>query len=126
MAPFEETQDALAKLAERFQLVILSNVQTKVLEASVALIGAEFSELITAEQLRSYKPRTAHFEEAVARVGSAERILHVAQSVYHDCRPAHGLGWATAWINREAEPLPEDFAPDLVQPDLSSLVQALA
>lgn len=123
--PFEETPAALAALRERFQLAILSNVQAQVLEQSVALLGVEFAARITAEELRSYKPARAHFDEALKRLDvPKERVLHVACSLHHDCRPAKRLGWATVWINREAEPEPDDCAPDLVLPDLASLVRS--
>jgi len=124
--PFEESRPALALLAERFQLAILSNVEAAVLERSMALLGAPFELALTAEELRSYKPAEAHFREARARLNlPRKRILHVACSTYHDVRPASRLGWRTAWINRENEPLPEDLEPDLVVPDLSSLAQVL-
>lgn len=124
--PFEESRAALAALAERFQLAILSNVEAAVLERSVALLGAPFELTLTAEELRSYKPAEAHFLEARSRLNlPRRRILHVACSTYHDLRPASRLGWRTAWINRADEPLPEDLEPDLIVPDLNSLARAL-
>ena len=120
--PFEESSAALRKLAERFSLTILSNVQTAVLEHSVAQLDVEFQELVTAEQLRSYKPARAHFDEALKRLGvPQEKVLHVACSLHHDIRPAQALGWKSAWINRDSEPMPNDMTPDLVLPDLASL-----
>jgi 2-haloacid dehalogenase len=124
--PFEEARQVLAILAERWQLVILSNVEDEVLRASVRLLGAPFEELVTAEQLRSYKPKPAHFEAALARLGiEKQNLLHVACSLYHDVRPARALGIATAWVDRDGEGVPADLDPQLVVPDLASLARAL-
>ena len=56
-----------------------------------------------------------------------ERILHVAQSLFHDHVPAKALGMTTVWIDRRhdkqgfgATP-PADATPDLVVPDLKTL-----
>jgi 2-haloacid dehalogenase len=124
--PFDESRSALARLAERFQLAILSNVEDEVLRASVERLGAPFEELVTAEQLRSYKPAPAHFEAALARLGiEKERILHVACSEYHDIRPARGLGFRTAWIDREGRAPQTGSNADLVVPDLTSLAREI-
>ena len=57
-------------------------------------------------------------------------MLHVAQSLYHDIRPAREQGLRTAWINRRhdragfgATPA-ADALPDAEFPDLASLAQA--
>jgi len=124
--PFDESRAALRRLARRYQLAILSNVETAVLKSSVQALDAPFEDLITAEMLGSYKPRRAHFDSALERLGLAkERVLHVACSVYHDIAPAAELGWFTAWVNREGEPSPPDLAPSWVVSDLSTLATAL-
>ena len=104
----------------------VSNVETKVLQASVKLIGAPFVALITAEDLKSYKPAPKHWEAAQKRLHQPpERVLHVAGSLWHDIRPATTLGWRTAWINRRNEPVPDDVDPESVFTDLPSLADAL-
>jgi 2-haloacid dehalogenase len=124
--PFAESSAVLALLAERWQLVILSNVEDEVLQASVRLLEAPFEELVTAEQLRSYKPNHAHFEAALARLGiGKQNLLHVACSLYHDVLPARALGIATAWIDRDGEAATSDVDPEIVVPDLASLARAL-
>ncbi len=124
--PFEESTRVLRRLAARYQLAILSNIETHVLEASVRLLDAPFEALITAEELRSYKPAPAHFEAAPARLGvERERILHVACSMYHDVRPATALGFHVAWINREHEEPALDVRPWRTFDDLTALAAAL-
>ena len=123
--PFAESAPVLRRLAEKYQLAILSNVETRVLEASVRALEAPFEELITPEMLSSYKPERAHFDAALARLGlPKERMLHVACSLYHDIRPASALGWWTAWVNRESEVAP-GVAPSWIVPDLASLAHEL-
>ncbi len=63
----------------------------------------EFTEVITAEQARSYKPSPNNFRMALGRVGcSPEQWLHAGQSVYHDVVPARALGISTVWVNRKS------------------------
>jgi 2-haloacid dehalogenase len=64
-------------------------------------LEADFSEIVTAQQARAYKPSVKIFELALSRVGiPAHRVLHVGQSLYHDVVPAQSLGLATVWVNR--------------------------
>jgi 2-haloacid dehalogenase len=124
--PFPDTVPALRRLAGRFRLGILSNVRTEVLQASVALLETPFAVLVTAEEVRSYKPARAHFDEGLRRLElPKERVLHVAQSVFHDVVPARALGWTTAWIDREGEREAGPPPADAVLPDLASLADAL-
>jgi 2-haloacid dehalogenase len=59
-----------------------------------------------------------------------ERILHVAQSLFHDHVPAKRLGLSTVWIDRRrglsgsgATP-PADATPDATYPDMASFAAA--
>jgi 2-haloalkanoic acid dehalogenase type II len=123
---FPDVGATLRNLAIKHVLAILSNVETKVLQASVKLIGAPFVALLTAEDLHSYKPGPKHWEAALKRLHlPKENILHVAGSLFHDVRPARVLGFPTAWINRRREPVPDDLDPDFVFADLNALAAAL-
>lgn len=123
---FPDCGKVLRRLAVSYPLGILSNVETKVLQASVKLIGAPFVVRVTAEEVQSYKPAPRHWEEALKRLHlPMESVLHVAGSLYHDIRPARALGFTTAWINRRNEPIPEDLDPASVFPDLNGLLVAL-
>jgi 2-haloalkanoic acid dehalogenase type II len=124
--PFPDTGKTILRLAVTYPLAILSNVETKVLQASVKKIGAHFVALITAEDLHSYKPAPKHWEAALKRLHRPpDQVLHVAGSLFHDVRPARALGFATAWINRRGEPVPDDVDPGSVFPDLTSMADAL-
>jgi 2-haloacid dehalogenase/putative hydrolase of the HAD superfamily len=103
--PFPDTNPALERLASRFHLGILSNVDDDLLVETLRHFTVSFEMIVTAEQVRSYKPRAAHFKEAMSRKGTA-RWLHAGQSWFHDIQPALELGVPVAWINRKSEPMP--------------------
>jgi 2-haloalkanoic acid dehalogenase type II len=98
--PFPDTNPALERLARRFQLGILSNIDDDLLTATRKDFTVDFDLIITAQQVRSYKPGLAHFKEAIARAGE-KRLLHAAQSYFHDVVPTRQLGIPVVWINRK-------------------------
>lgn len=99
--PFPDTVAALSVLGRGRSLCILSNIDEDLIAHSRRWLQVPFAAVVTAEQLRSYKPAPAHFLAAPERLGlPKERILHVAQSLYHDIAPARALGFATVWVNR--------------------------
>jgi 2-haloacid dehalogenase len=101
---FPDSRDALLDLSERFRLIILSNVDRASFTASRTWLGATFASVITAEDVGSYKPSQANFDALTAeaaRLGVGPgRLLHVAQSLFHDHVPAKRAGLPTVWINR--------------------------
>jgi 2-haloacid dehalogenase len=99
--PWPDTVAALRELHSRFRLAIVSNVDDDLFAATKPQLGVEFDQIITAQQAGAYKPSMKIFELALSRVGvSADRVLHVGQSLYHDVVPAQSLGLATVWVNR--------------------------
>lgn len=102
--PFADTNPALDRLAAgSYRLGILSNVDDDLLAGTLRHFGVTFDLLVTAEQVRSYKPAPAHFHVA-RRWMEGRRWLHAAQSLFHDVRPAQSLGISVAWVNRKGEP----------------------
>ena len=80
--------------------------------------------MITAQQVRSYKPGFAHFTTARAAVGDA-RWLHAAQSNFHDIVPANALGIPSAWVNRKGERALEGGTPTYEVRDMAGLAELL-
>lgn len=120
--PFDETVRSLERLASRYRLGILSNVDRRLLAQTLRWLPVSFDLLVTAEDVRSYKPATGHFEAMLARAGCpADAILHVAQSHFHDVTPCAKLGLSCAWINRRGEGHPEGPTPQYELADLSTL-----
>ncbi len=127
---FADTAAALRVLHQRYRLAIVSNVDDDLFAATAPRLGETFDWVVTAEQARSYKPAPAHFALALERMQlPRERVLHVAQSLYHDIGPAKALGFRTVWVNRRrglAGPgaTPAAVAtPDLEVADLATLAR---
>ncbi len=126
--PFPDTIPALRRLKARYRLAIISNVDDDLIAATARRLEVPFDHVITAQQARSYKPSLNNFRLALDRIAlPPERILHVAQSLYHDIAPAKQLGLATVWVNRRAgkhgsgATPPAEAQPDLQVPDLATL-----
>jgi 2-haloacid dehalogenase len=117
-APFPEVHDALTELRRRgWNLVILSNTDRDLIEASMRRIGVPFEFAIVAGEIGSYKPAHAHWEQFFENT-TAERDqhVHVAASLFHDIAPARELELKTVWINRldeKADPKPDRELHDL-------------
>jgi 2-haloacid dehalogenase len=130
--PFPDTVDALRALKKRYRLAIISNVDDGLFALTACHLEVEFDWIITAEQAGSYKPSTNIFEVAIGRMGGVrERLLHAAESLFHDVVPAKEMGLSTVWVHRRtgkegfgATP-PADARPDLEVPDLRTLASRL-
>ena len=121
--PFPDTVGTLRALKGRYRLAIVSNIDDDLFAATARRLGVGFDHVVTAEQVRSYKPASPIFEEAIRRLGVAPgAIAHVAEGA-SEVPPARRLGCATVWVRRHgrsARLLTE--APDLEVPDLRSLL----
>jgi 2-haloacid dehalogenase len=121
---FPDSHEALTALGGRYQLIILSNVDRASFAGSQKRLGVEFASVLTAQDIGSYKPSPQNFgalAAEAARLGIGPgKLLHVAQSLFHDHVPAQRAGLPTVWINRRhAKPgwgaTPRPAAP--VRPD---------
>jgi 2-haloalkanoic acid dehalogenase type II len=101
---FPDSAEALSRLARRYRLIILSNVDRASFAQSNKRLGVTFDGILTAQDIGSYKPSPRNFEALLAeaaRLGiRAGRLLHVAQSLFHDHVPAQAAGLPTVWIDR--------------------------
>lgn len=99
--PFPDTNDALRRLSDHYRLAVISNVDDDLFWDTRSHFEVTFDDIITAEQVGTYKPRLEPFETAFTRLGvPPNRLLHVAQSVYHDIDPAGRLGLSCVWVRR--------------------------
>jgi 2-haloacid dehalogenase len=134
---FPDSHDALAALGRRFKLIILSNVDRASFAGSNARLGVEFTSIITAQDVGSYKPSPRNFEalgSEAARLGIGPGgLLHVAQSLFHDHVPAKRAGLPTVWIHRRhdrggwgATPQPPaPVTPDWEFPSMAAFAAAI-
>lgn len=118
--PFPDTVAALQKLATRYRLGVISNVDDDLFAGSARQLGVTFDWVVTAQQVKSYKPSLNNFRQALHQIGKPwDQVLHCAQSLFHDIGPAHSLGLATVWVNRRAgKPGPGATPPSTAKPDL--------
>jgi putative hydrolase of the HAD superfamily len=101
---FEDSAEALQYLKKHFKLVILSNIDNESFTYSNAKLKVEFDAIITAEDVGSYKPSPRNFEYMLEKLGDRgikkEKILHTAESLFHDHKPANEFGLTSCWIYR--------------------------
>jgi 2-haloacid dehalogenase len=130
---FPDSATALQYLKQHYKLVILSNVDRASFARSKEWLGVAFDKIITAEDIGSYKPNPRNFEVLIREVEALgvgrARLLHTAQSLFHDVAPARAAGLATVWINRRKgkagrgamAPPPPGTVPDLEVASLAEL-----
>ena len=100
--PFPDTVESLKRLGEHAALGIVSNVDNAIFARTAVKLGIDFEHVITAEDVGAYKPDPRMFD-AARQALDGQRVLHVAQSLYHDIAPATALGLDTVWIRRGNE-----------------------
>jgi len=123
--PFSDTNAALERLASRFRLGILSNIDDDLLSSTRKHFTVNFDLIVTAQQVKSYKPGLAHFKEASERL-RGRRFLHAAQSYFHDIVPARHLSIPCVWVNRKKQtPEPGGPLPDREVHNLTQLADLL-
>jgi 2-haloacid dehalogenase len=107
---FPDSVAALQRLARHAKLVIVSNVDRASFERTRTtwLRDVEIAAVVTAEEVGAYKPDPAMFRAAFAAVEALgvpaervqDRLVHVAESLFHDITPATALGLRTVWVDR--------------------------
>ena len=123
---FPDTVSSLKKLKEKYNLGIISNIDEDLFAYSEQQLQVEFDWVITAGQVKSYKPSLQNFRYAIEKIGvSKDQILHIAQSLYHDIIPTNTLGISNVWVNRKHVRTYETCPADLEVPDLTTLVSYL-
>ena len=102
---FKETNAQLTKFGKKFQTGLVSNIDDKLLGQTRRHIPHDFDLVVTAQQVRSYKPDPAHFKECARRIGGKKGWVHVAASYYHDVEPCIKEKVPVIWVNRNREEL---------------------
>jgi len=124
---FHDTAPALRRLHAQFKLGVITNCDRDLFALSNRRLGVTFDWVVTAEDARAYKPGLAPFERAFATIDvPRDRILHTAQSLFHDHVPGKALGLTTCWVDRRhdrpgfgATPA-ASATPDLTVPDMAT------
>jgi 2-haloacid dehalogenase len=102
---FRESNPTLARFARRFRTGLISNIDDKLLGQTRRHIPLDFDLVVTAQQVRSYKPDPAHFKECERRIGGKRGWVHIAASYYHDVEPCLKARIPVVWVNRNRQQL---------------------
>ena len=128
---FPDTVEALKRLKIRYKLAIISNTDDDLFAETAKRLEVKFDHVITAQQVRSYKPSHNNFQRALDEINlPKEKVLHCAQSLFHDIVPTKALGISNVWVNRRAGKTgagathPADAQPDLTVTTLKELADA--
>ncbi len=123
--PFRDTNALLDRLTKKYQVGLISNIDDKLLGATRRHFRTDFDLVVTAQQVRSYKPDPAHFKECQRRIGGKQGWVHIATSLYTDVQPCMKLKIPVIWVNRKKETLEDKRRPDAEVKDLRSAVTLL-
>ena len=125
--PFADVGPALGQLRrEGWTFALLTNCDRDLIAQTQRRLPASFDAVVTAEDVSAYKPHHAHFTLFQSTFGSsADAWIHVAQSYFHDIRPAHDLGIPRVWVNRQGEKDDPSLA-DAVVSGLTELPRTVA
>lgn len=103
--PFREANAAFDRLKDRYEVGIVSNVDDKLLGISRRHLRTELDMVVTAQQVRSYKPDNTHFREAARRIGGKKGWVHIAAGYDSDVAPLLKMNVPVIWVNRHGEKL---------------------
>src|SRR3954452_15735862 len=103
--PFKETNPTLQKFKKKVEVGLISNIDDKLLGQTRRHMPVDFDLVVTAQQVRSYKPDPAHFTEAERRMGGKKGWVHVGASYSHDVEPCLKKKIPVVWVNRHKESL---------------------
>lgn len=119
---FDDVTPTLDKLAKRYRLALVSNIDDDLLAATP--LSRAFDVVATAERAKGYKPNGDLFKFLIANAGCAkDDILHSGQSQFTDMVGGKPLGLTICWINRRGVALHESVPkPDYVFGNVESLL----
>jgi 2-haloacid dehalogenase len=123
--PFRETNPQLKRFVKKYKTGLISNVDDKLLGQTRRHIPHDYELVVTAQQVRSYKPDAAHFKEFARRIGGKKGWVHVASSYYHDVEPCLKDKVPVVWVNRAGEELEGRKKPDAEVANLAEAAKLL-
>ena len=104
--PFRESNAQLERLAKKYELGVLSNIDDKLLGATRRHFRTDFDLVVTAQQVRSYKPDPAHFKECARRIDKRKKNwVHLASGYETDVDPCLKQKIPVIWVNRHGAAL---------------------
>jgi 2-haloacid dehalogenase len=114
--PHPDVPSGLARIADKYPLVILSNSMCDLIMHNVNKLGAPFAQVYTAEQAGAYKPQYQAFEYMLRQLQCpAEEIMHVSCHYRYDLMTAYDLGFGRrVFVDRGVEFVAAGYETDTV------------
>lgn len=127
LRPFDDAQQGLLRLGERYRLVALSNGDQPLVEHLVGNgVDAEFHQCLSVDRVGRFKPHPSVYRMAAAELGHEPgEILMVASHAF-DILGARACGYRGAYVNRYGLPYEESsLLPNLEARDFGELADTL-
>lgn len=130
LSPFPSAIETLEDLGDAgYTVTVLSNGNPDMLERLAANAGLtpHLDDIISADEVQTFKPDPAVYENAARRVGEDIGACRLVSGNAWDIAGAGNAGMGVAWVNRRRDP-PEAIGPtpDTVVTSLSELPDVLA
>jgi 2-haloacid dehalogenase len=126
LKPWNDSLSGMQRLRSRFKLVALANANASLLADIAYHAGLPWYMIISAEEVKRYKPDPLVYQRAICRLGlRPDEIMMVASHLY-DLDGAKEAGMMTAFVKR-AEELSGDgkYEPDVTVTDFNDLAAKL-
>jgi len=100
--PFPDTIHGLMVLRKQgFKVAVLSNTERRLIDITLCGFKHLFDNIITAEDVKAYKPSIDAFKQAYRILGvEAGEVVHVSAYPQYDLIPASRLGAGTVLLDR--------------------------
>jgi len=120
--PFSDAKESLLSLKKHAKIALLTNTDDHIIQQTVHTLGVDFDEIVTAEQVRSYKANHDGFYYLMDKMGiNKSDLLHVGFGFKYDVVPATEIGITSCWVNRYGETRPVDVREDYLVGDMKTL-----
>ncbi|MSQ06640.1 MAG: HAD family hydrolase [Dehalococcoidia bacterium] len=117
---FPEVLEALGLVQRQWRTALLSNADDGYLRPNLARLGLEFSQVLSSQEARCYKPRPELFQEMLRRLDvTPQECCYVGDRQLEDVQGAGQVGMRTVWINRAGA------TPDPKLPDPDYMIRSL-
>ena len=120
---FPDVEPALVGLrAQGYRLAVLTNCDDDLFAQTQRSFRQPFDLVVTAEQVKDYKPSHSHFRRFF-RMSGVDMVdwVHVACSWFHDIAPAREYGVKSIWVDRDCTGQ-DPFGASARLPDAQNLV----
>ncbi len=129
LEPFADVKPGLERLqAAGYTMVIFSNGALSMLNPLLDAAGLRpyFQDIISAEEVRVYKPTSAIYQHAAKRLGRAPAETRLISANPFDVTGALNAGLKAAWVNRTGSPAdPLGQLPDVIVTSITELAEVL-